>query len=142
MKTILNSLALIPQGESVLHVLTVEKDPKKQAQKREIQVQIFQPEANLEKRVISLPRFCKIPPIKSVKNLNLPQDYNMTYVGRYGEIWSTSTGLSAIIRRKDSKVTFYGDDSCSKIHDYIVEAAHRGLSLVQATDIICNELTR
>ena len=144
MKTILNSLDLIPHGEGGLHVLSVEKKETKTKEqpKKEIQVQIFQPEANTEKRVINLPRFCKISPTKSVRNLNLPSEYEMTHIGRYGEIWSTAKGHSAIVRRKDSKVIFYGDDSYQKIYDYWAEATKRGLSSVQATDIICNELTK
>jgi hypothetical protein len=141
MKTILNSLDLIPHGEGGLHLFSVEKKEfKEQTPKKEIQVQVFQPEANAEKRVINLPRFCKISPTKSVRNLNLPPDYEMTHIGRYGEIWSTARGHSAIVRRKDSKVTFYGDDSYQKIYNYWTEAIKRGLSSVQATDIICNEL--
>lgn len=141
MKTILNSLDLIPHGEGGLHLLLVEKkETKEQPPKKEIQVQVFQPEANAQKRVVHLPRFCKIPPTKSVRNLNLPSDYEMTHIGRHGEIWSTAKGHSAIVRRKDSKVTFYGDDSYQKIYDYWAEAIKRGLSSVQATDIICNEL--
>jgi hypothetical protein len=142
MKTILNSLDLIPHGEGGLHVLSVEKKETKEQPKKEIQVQIFQPEANTEKRVINLPRFCKIAPTKSVRNLNLALEYEMTHIGRYGEIWSTARGHSAIVRRKDSKVTFYGDDSYEKIHDYWAEATKRGLSSIQATDIICNELNQ
>ena len=130
MKTILNLLDLIPHGEGGLHVLSLEKkQTKEQAPKKEIQVQVFQPEANAEKRVINLPRFCKISPTKSVRNLNLPLEYEMTHIGR-------------VVRRKDSKVTFYGDDSYQKIHDYWSEATKRGLSSIQATDIICNELNQ
>lgn len=143
MKTILNLLDLIPNGEGGLHVLHIDKkEIKEQTPKKEIQVQVFHPEANAEKRVINLPRFCKILPTKSVRNLNLPLDYEMTHIGRYGEIWSTARGHSAVVRRKDSKVTFYGDDSYQKIHDYWSEATKRGLSSIQATDIICNELNQ
>lgn len=143
MKAILNLLDLIPNGESGLHVLSTDKkNIKEQPLKKEIHVQVFQQESNSEKRVIKLPSFFKIFPTKSVNNLNLPQEYGMTHIGRYGEIWSTSKGCSAIIRRKDSKVTFYGEDSYQKIYNYWVEATKRGLGNIQATDIICNELTR
>ena len=60
MKTILNLLDLIPNGEGGLHVLHIDKKEIKEQTPKEIQVQVFHPEANAEKRVINLPRFCKI----------------------------------------------------------------------------------
>jgi hypothetical protein len=144
MKTILNQLDLVPQGEGGLRLLSVDKPKQvnKPTKTKELQVKIFEPEPTTTKKVISLPRFCPLPRVRSSKDLDLPRGFGLVSMGRYGEVWTMNDGQVAIVRRHKSLIHFYGPDSLTKINLYLTDAIERGLSMVQATDIVCNELSQ
>jgi hypothetical protein len=146
MKTILTGLDLIPSTSKLDGLLlSTDKPRAKHASKphktKELQVKIFEPEPSTAKKIISLPRFCPLPCVRSSKNLDLPSGFGLVSMGRYGEVWCKNDGQVAIVRRLNSQVHFYGSDSLNKINAYLTEVVNRGLSLVQATDIVCNELS-
>jgi hypothetical protein len=147
MKSILNSLDLIPETSNLDGLLLSTSPPKPFKTKtvtsaKELQVKVFEPEPNTEKKVISLPRLCPLKWLRVTKRLDLPTRFSMSHVGRHGEIWSDDSGQVAIVRRKTSHVYFFGSGSYEKINSYLTEAVNRGLTLVQSTDIVCHELAK
>jgi hypothetical protein len=145
-KNILHSLNLIPETSNLDGVLmsVVSTRPKRRVEKpkenKHIQVKLFDPEPGADKKVISLPRLCKLPVVRSSKDLSLPRGYGLVSAGRHGEVWAKGDGCVAIVRRKNSQVKFFDSDALNRISSYMKEVAQRGLSIVQATDIVCNEL--
>jgi hypothetical protein len=145
-KAILDSLNLIPETSNLDGVLmsTVSTRQKKRVENpkenKHIQVKLFDPEPGSSNKVVSLPRLCKLRVVRSSRDLSLPRGYGLVSAGRYGEIWCKGDGCVAIVRRKNSQVKFFDSDALNHISSYMREVAQRGLSMVQATDIVCNEL--
>ena len=93
------------------------------------------------KRIVSIPHLPKFKVVSVIRSDIRALDYRFASSGRNGELW-VHDGLSKIatIRRSDKKTLIFGQDAYMGVTNYLVEIQRRGVSLTQATDIVCNEL--
>jgi hypothetical protein len=98
-----------------------------------------------DKRVISIPHLPKFKALSIATGDVRSMDYQFSSAGRRSELW-IHDGLSriAVVRRekrRDRSVIF-GHHAYEGIMGYLAEIQRRGVSLTQATDIVCNELCK
>ena len=149
-KLLLNEMDLIPErGEVIvdpLRLLADEPDrphqpeANKVSQHRVMEVVVLPIQHT--KRVVSIPHLPKFKAFSTARGDIRAMDYNFASAGRHCELW-INDGLSriAVIRRAEkNKATIFGRDAHACVTNYLLEIQRRGVSLTQATDIVCNEL--
>jgi hypothetical protein len=93
------------------------------------------------KRVISIPRVPKFKVLSVVRGDIRAMGYRFSSAGRYSELWvHDNMSRISVVRRSDKKTLTFGQDAFAGITNYLAEIQRRGVSLTQATDIICNGL--
>lgn len=93
------------------------------------------------KRVISIPRVPKFKVLSVVRGDIRAMGYSFFSAGRYSELWvHDNMSRISVVRRSDKKTLIFGQDAFAGVTNYLAEIQRRGVSLTQATDIICNGL--
>jgi len=144
----LDTLDLIPTGgDNIVDVVCfVEHDPKKKSSLRKEKTLLVRPLDGASRNAVMLPRFrWSAQPLKVArgKTAEMVDDFKIEFSGRWSDIRSCSKKqLLAIVRKADTRVIMFDLSLFGDVRDYIQDVQTRGVTAIQATDIVCNELSQ
>lgn len=97
------------------------------------------------KNAIMLPQFRSSAKQLSVargdKLASLLSTMSCVYSGRWNELHANHA-IMAVIRRADSRALLFDASILGDVKKYITDVQERGVTLIQAVDIICNKLSQ
>lgn len=141
-KQLLNEMSLIPdKGELILdppRLVDLAKAYAPVSQQKEMEV-VMLPKQSV-RRVVSIPRLPKFKAASSTIHIrDVCVEFSLSSAGRFNELW-TNEAKMAVVRRADKRTWIFSQEALECVMNYVVEIQRRGVSLAQATDIVCNEL--
>jgi hypothetical protein len=143
---LLHEMDLIPEGgEAIVDQLHLLAEPCRSHRPVAIKTQLMDVvvlPTQKNRQVVSIPHLPKFKALSTIRGDIRAMNYKFASSGRHHELWVNDVlcRIAAIRRAEKNKATIFGRDAHDCITDYLVEIQRRGVSLTQATDIVCSEL--